>query len=219
HRTEYSVETWGEEILAIARDAGLDGFTLIGHSLGGLITTHLAQLEASPVGAAIVVDSPVSAVGSTTPIEANGLVPSRRRVYDSPDRMIARFRPVPDQSMLPYVAAHIAALSVTEVDGGWSWKFDSTIMNGEVLRARFDSVHRPLAFLRSEFGVVDASARPIVEPSGALFIEMMDAGHAPMLDQPVALVTAFRAVFAAWDAGANRPVAVIETDGGGIIVS
>ncbi|WP_170151982.1 alpha/beta fold hydrolase [Subtercola boreus] len=199
HRATYSVETWGEEVLTVARHAGLgDGFTLVGHSLGGLITTHLASRADTSVGSAIVIDSPVGTPGELTSIESHDLLPVRRRVYESAERMIERFRPVPAQSMLPYVARHIATHSITEVPGGWSWKFDSNIFGGEVLRAQFGALRRPLAYLRAETGVTDGSARAIVEASGALFAQLPETGHAPMLDQPIALVTAIRTVIGAW---------------------
>jgi pimeloyl-ACP methyl ester carboxylesterase len=56
-----------------------------------------------------------------------------------------------------------------------------------------------LAFFRAEVGLVSLDARATVEGAGGMFIEIPGAGHAPMLDQPIALVTGIRAVLAAWD--------------------
>ncbi|CAN5236920.1 alpha/beta hydrolase [soil metagenome] len=211
HRDDYSISSWASEVLAVARDAGLrDNYTVIGHSLGGLIAAHLAQIPASPIGEAIVIDSPVGDPGSRTPVEPRGLVAARRRIYSSAEETIARFRPVPDQTSLSYIADHIAARSVTQVPGGWTWKFDSRILNGgDVLPAEFAVGDTQLAFFRSENGLVNASARTAIEQAGAIYVEIPNAGHAPMLDQPLALVASIRAVLAAWDA-ATSPSAQAE---------
>ncbi|MCU1614669.1 MAG: putative alpha/beta hydrolase [Frankiales bacterium] len=213
HRTTYDVPTWAEEIVAVAEANGFEpGYTVVGHSLGGLVTLELAKRAPSPVREAIVIDSPIGVFGSKVPVEAQGLSEVKRKFYPSAAETIARFRPVPAQESLAFVSDYIAAASVVETPEGWSWKFDSTILaGGHLLAAQFTAMDARLAYFRAEYGVVSASVRAVVERAGASFVELPQAGHAPMLDQPLALVTGIRTAFAAWNAENARAAAAATT--------
>ena len=50
------------------------------------------------------------------------------RTYPSREAILARFRLVPEQPVLPYVREHIAAWSVADRGNGeWGWKFDQSL--------------------------------------------------------------------------------------------
>jgi hypothetical protein len=51
------------------------------------------------------------------------------RVYPSREAILARFRPVPDQPVIGYIAGHVAATSIRQVDGGWTWKWDPAVFD------------------------------------------------------------------------------------------
>ena len=58
-RESYSFDAWAREILAVAAEAGLDAPTVIGHSMGGVVTLRLAALHGSRIEGAVVIDSPL----------------------------------------------------------------------------------------------------------------------------------------------------------------
>lgn len=199
HRVRYDMDQWGAEVLAARRAAGLGrDCTVVGHSLGGLIALYLREQVASGVGRVIVVDSPIGGSEAQLLPEARGFI-SRGRLYPSPEQAVERFRPVPDQASLPEVREHVARDSVRRVSGGWTWKFDVGIFHGKArMTTTLPSPGGRLAYLRSELGMVAASVHGLIEDAGGICLDLPGAGHAPMLDQPAALVAALRAVNAGW---------------------
>jgi pimeloyl-ACP methyl ester carboxylesterase len=196
-RDAYSLDRWADEVLAVA-DAGGVGRApvVIGHSLGGIVTLALASRRDTPLGGAIVVDSPIGTPGSA---ERGEPAMGRMRLYETREEAVSRFRPVPAQTSLPYVFDHIAAHSVAAVDGGFSWKFDDRIFDGRVPPpAEVTEFQCRVTFFRAEHGLVAPGARELIERAGGSFVELPGAGHAPMLDQPLALVTGIRSVLGEW---------------------
>lgn len=202
HRQAYSLDIWAQEAHDVASAAGLgDSPYVIGHSLGGLVTLRLASTPGARFGGAIVVDSPIAPPGSRHQDtgESDEFASVRRRIYASEDEAMGRFRPVPAQSSLPYVRDYIARNSLREVDGGWTWKFDPRIFDDRAaLPAILTEVHCPVAFFRAEHGLESPRLSESLEGAGIALIEIPDAGHAPMLDLPLALVTGIRSVLAEW---------------------
>jgi pimeloyl-ACP methyl ester carboxylesterase len=201
-RDSYAGDEWAREVLAVSEAAGFRDPILIGHSLGGLVSLRAAKIAEFAIGGVIVIDSPI---GESTPEDTAATRQFAVRspsVYPTAEAAIARFRPVPDQPTLPYIAAHVAAESIREVAGGWSWKFDGGIFPAPTTTpALLTDPGCPIAFFIAENGIVSrrnistiaaGSERP------AAIIDVPDAGHAIMLDQPLALITGIRAVLATW---------------------
>jgi pimeloyl-ACP methyl ester carboxylesterase len=182
---------------------------VIGHSMGGFVTIATAALHPEQLAAVIVCDSPVTTpdaeVRSYQTKEAFG----RPRTYATLEDALDRFRTVPPQSNnLDYVIDHVARRSLREVEGGWQWKFDRRVF--ESFGAHMRGIAKPylsrvdcrLALLRSEFGLVTEDiGEEMYEALGrvAPVILLPQTGHHPMLDQPLILLTAFRALLADWD--------------------
>lgn len=201
HRSHYDMTQWGTEVLEVRHAAGLGPeCTVVGHSLGGLIALHLREHEGTGVDRVIAVDSPIGGPEAQELPEARGFV-SRRRLYPSREQAMARFRPVPVQASLSEVHEHVAADSLRHEDGGWTWKFDAGVFGGAArMRTTVPSTGGRLAYLRGELGMVEPTVRSLIERAGGICLDLPGAGHAPMLDQPAALVAALRAVTAGWDA-------------------
>jgi pimeloyl-ACP methyl ester carboxylesterase len=210
HRAEYSLEQWTEEVVAVAGAGRIDGPpVVIGHSMGGFVTIATAARHADQVAGAIVCDSPVTEpdpeIGAYRLREAFG----RPRVYPSVDEAVRHFRTVPAQEhYLDYVIDHVARTSVREVPEGWQWKFDREVFTqfGSGLRGvalpYLARVRCRFALLRSEHGLVTADiGRSMFDELGRVtpVIEIPEAGHHAMLDQPLILLTALRTLLADWD--------------------
>lgn len=210
HRPHYDIETWTDEVMAATAVAGVDGPpVVVGHSMGGFVTIATAARHGDRVAGAVICDSPVTEpdpeVGAFRLKEAFG----RPRVYPTVEEALAHFRTVPAQERyLDYVMDHVGRRSLQPVDGGWGWKFDRAIfeqfagsMRGIAL-PYLSEVRCRLALLRSENGLVTEDiGASMYERMGRVtpVIEIPEAGHHAMLDEPLILLTALRSLLADWD--------------------
>ncbi len=215
HRDEYSLEQWTDEVIAAAHAGGISGPpVIVGHSMGGFVTIATAARHADAISGVIVCDSPVTEpdpeIGAYHLREAFG----RPRTYTSIDEAVARFRTVPAQDhYLDYVMDHVGRHSLRPADGGFQWKFDRRIFEqfGVGMRAialpYLDDVTCRLALLKSEYGLVtDDIGASMYERLGRVtpIIEIPEAGHHAMLDEPLLLLTAIRTLLADWDHSVPR---------------
>lgn len=209
-REQYSLEQWSEEVMAVAEAAGVAGPpVIVGHSMGGFVTIATAALHSDDLAGVVVVDSPVVEPDPEVDVARAGQAFGVPRVYGSREEALARFRTVPAQeNYLPYVMHHVARRSLREVEGGWSWKFHHDLFNAftgsirAVALPYLPEVRCRFALLRAEEGLVTADiGESMYEMLGrnAPVVELPSAGHHPMLDEPLVLTTAIRALLADWD--------------------
>ncbi|SDX83830.1 Pimeloyl-ACP methyl ester carboxylesterase [Modestobacter sp. DSM 44400] len=208
-REVYDGHLWAREVVAVAAAEQLDRPAVIGHSMGGWVAVAVGVDAPEAVSGIAVIDSPLN---DTAPDEAR-LRERRRphRVYPSVEEAVARFRTLPAQDvLLPYVREHVARDSLRTVEGGWTWKFDPEFFgNRLLLRNLLPQLARPITLFRCEHGLVSADMAAEMSrlvPGGLPVAELADAGHHPMLDQPLALVAALRTLLAVWPAGGTSPV-------------
>ena len=211
HRRNYDIEQWTQEIVGVAAGGGVDGPpVVVGHSMGGFVTIVAAALHGEELAGVIVCDSPVTEPDPE--VESFRLRESfgRPRTYASVDEALSRFRTVPPQEhYLDYVIDHVGRQSLREMDGGWQWKFDRRVFEqfaGGTIRGialpYLGRVRCRFALLRSENGLVTKDIGAFMyEGLGrvAPVIELPEAGHHAMLDQPLVLLTALRTLLADWD--------------------
>jgi pimeloyl-ACP methyl ester carboxylesterase len=203
-RDSYTLDTWAREVLAVAADAGITTApTVIGHSMGGLVTLRLASLAGSRIAGAVAIDSPVRDLTPEDRAARQRRAFGPLLVYRTRQAAMARFHPVPDQPVLAYIANHVAATSIRPVEGGWTWKFDPGIFAREQftpeLLTRLDC---RVALFRAEHGIVTQQLSEVMYDRlgrAAPVVEIPAAGHHIMLDQPIALVAALRTLLSDWD--------------------
>jgi pimeloyl-ACP methyl ester carboxylesterase len=210
HREVYALEQWTDEVMAAAEAGGIAGPpVVIGHSMGGFVTIVTAARHADRLGGAVVCDSPVTEpdpeIGAYQVRQAFGAP----RTYETVEDALGHFRTVPAQDhYLDDVMDHVARRSLRRVDGGWRWKFDREVFAQFIGSMR--SVAYPylseitcrLALLRSEHGLVTRDiGESMYDKLGRVtpVVEIPEAGHHAMLDQPLILLTALRALLADWD--------------------
>jgi len=209
-RQRYSLECWTDEVMAVVADAGMSGSpVIVGHSMGGFVTIVTAALHSNSLAGVVVCDSPVTEPDPEIDAARVGQAFGLPRVYEKLEEALARFRTVPAQShYLDYVMADLGPRSLAKVEGGWSWKFDHKVFGAfaenprSIARPYLADVHCRLALLRSEYGLV-------TEDIGAYMYELLgranpvieipQAGHHLMLDQPLLLITALNTLLADWD--------------------
>jgi pimeloyl-ACP methyl ester carboxylesterase len=163
----------------------------------------MASMFGSRIAGAVAIDSPVRDIAPEDAAARQQRAFGPLRVYPTREQVLARFRPIPDQPVLPYIVEHIAAASIRPVEGGWTWKFDPLIFVRDqftpTLLTRLDC---RVALFRAEHGIVSEQLGEVMyDRLGrvAPLVEIPVAGHHIMLDQPIALVSALRTLLADWD--------------------
>jgi pimeloyl-ACP methyl ester carboxylesterase len=199
----YDRPQWAFEIAGVAAAEGMDRPMYVGHSMGGWISVLLGVERPDAMRGMIVIDSPMmEAPPEEEPMSRR---PEKLKVYPTLGDAVARFRTVPEQAVvLPYVAEHVAVESLKQVEGGWSWKFDTAVFGDRSWhRHLLPDLTAPMALIRCEHGMCTADmAERMSEmtPGGVPIIELPEAGHHAMMDQPLALAASLRALLAVFPA-------------------
>jgi pimeloyl-ACP methyl ester carboxylesterase len=198
-RDTYGLTQWAEEVAAVIAAEQLDRPVVVGHSMGGWVAVAMGVHHSAMLRSLVVIDSPLN----DQPPEEQRLRDRRRptRVYPSGADAITRFRTLPEQAvLLPYIVANVAGQSMREVEGGWTWKFDPNLFGRRSKhRDLLPNLTLPMVLIRCEHGLVSAEmATRIVNlhSDGIPVVDLPDAGHHPMFDQPLSLVTAIRTLLA-----------------------
>ena len=217
HREHYRLEQWTDEVMAVAGAAQFDGKpVIIGHSMGGFVTIATAARHAAGVEGVIICDSPVMSIDPEVSSYQRRDAFGRPRTYATVDEALSRFRTVPEQrNNLDYVIDHIARRSMGPVEGGWQWKFDRRIFESyaggmrAMAKPYLPLVRCRFALLRSQYGLVTPDIGAAMYDDlgrNAPVIEIPQAGHHAMLDQPLLLLTALRTLLADWDHSVSHRV-------------
>ena len=214
-RPSYSYDLIVEEGLAVAQAAGLfdapSGPIMIGHSFGAFITSGIAAKGGSRIKAAVVVDGPFLSSTERKKRDETRHKPRTKRIYNTLEEALARFRFAPEQTCDNlYIADWIARTSLTKVardDGGegWTWKFDPAFWKGFYHgnpAVDLKAATCPVAIIggaRSGFIVNGHGAQllPYCKPNAPL-ISIPNAQHHIMADEPLALIASLRTLLASW---------------------
>jgi pimeloyl-ACP methyl ester carboxylesterase len=206
-RELYEMETWSEEVLAVASHLGMTRPIVIGHSMGGFVAITTAALHGDELAGAIVVDSPVRRPDPESEEGARGRAFRNPKTYPSLEEAMAHFHLVPPQPCdNAYIVEHIARHSIRATDDGWTWKFDRNVFQ----RVEHGERSEYLRDVRTRIAVLHGQFSAIVTPDvtdymeellgrNAPFVEIPQAHHHLMLDQPLAFVAAVRALLADWE--------------------
>jgi pimeloyl-ACP methyl ester carboxylesterase len=202
------MELFAEEQLAVCEDAGMFALdeppVIVAHSFGGFVTMLTGALYGHRLYGTVIVDSPVNPPGRP------GGPPERKikphNVYHTLEAALARFRLMPPQTsenlyLLDWVARH----SLKRVEGGYSWKFDPAIWRSFSIgdtAARLRQTKCRIAVFRGEHSVLMppeiGDYMFNILGRAAPMVEIPQAQHHIMLDQPLAFVAALRALLADW---------------------
>ena len=187
---------------------------IVAHSFGGFVTMKAGAEFGERLCGIVIIDSPVNPPvrGDEGGGRTKFLQPRPHNVYPGLAAALARFRLMPPQIcenlfLLDWVARH----SLKEVTGsngepGFTWKFDPAIW-------RHFSIGDTAALLketRCRVAVFRGEHSVLMPPRigdyifdlldrAAPMVEIPEAQHHIMLDQPLALVAALRALLADWE--------------------
>lgn len=203
-RITYSLETWADEVKTVAALQSALQPIVVGHSMGGFVALTAAREFGDQLGGVVAIDSPVRQLSS----EAKAWLQRGRsqfgsKIYPTRAEIIGRFRTLPaDDATEEYIRAHIAAGSVKEVVGGWTWKFDPQIF----LRSRMEpdeirAAKCKVSLIRGERGMATTDITAVVAKrlGGHVPVTLIpDSGHHIMLDQPIALIAVLQTLLGQW---------------------
>ncbi|MCR6670677.1 alpha/beta fold hydrolase [Devosia ginsengisoli] len=203
-RTHYTATGYVEEVLAVAEAAGLHlsgaAPVLVGHSYGGAIAVTTVATTSNRFSSAVIIDSGLLSLKRRVS-EMTAQKARPHRIYPDLDTALRRFRFLPEQSTDNlFIADYIARQSLKKVAQGWTWRFDPYLSANRSMAdigALLPTVTTPISFIRGARSAVVSSeelaaildAQPLVRPH-----EIADAGHHVMVDQPLRLITALKAV-------------------------
>ncbi len=205
-RDDYQLADWADEVLAVADDADMAAEpVVVGHSMGGFVSIGTAARHGDRLGGIVILDSPVTAPDPEMEAARQGKIFGPLRVYPDVETALERFRTVPEQDhYLPYVMDHVGRNSLRTVEGGVSWKYDPNIFvpGRSESRQLLREVTCRVALFRSEHGLVTPEiGEYMYDLLGRIapVVEIPEAGHHLMLDQPLLLLTALRTLLADWE--------------------
>ncbi len=212
-----------EEIMGVCADSGMLAATtppiLAGHSIGGQHVVRTAMAHGKSLTGVIAIDalryaelptdSAVKALKGPRP------APRPSPIYSDYQSAVARFRLTPApaiQIQTDYVLDHIARHSVREVEGGWTWKFDNALSSIASLGMELkDGLADLSCYSAAIYGErTHLADETMLEKMTAatkgevpLFV-IPGSSHYPMIDSPLAFVSAVKGVSLAWIAAARR---------------
>ncbi len=208
-RERYTMELWAQEVMAVAADADfVTPPVLVGHSMGGLVSIVASSLFGDELAGAIIVDSPVRRPDPESDEGQRGRSFRNPKTYDTLEDALQRFRLVPEQPCENrHVLDFIARRSLREVDGGrFTWKFDPGVFlhrDRLPLASFLQNTRTRIALMRGQY------SRVVPPETGEYMYELLDrnapqveipeAHHHLILDQPLAFIAALRALLADWE--------------------
>jgi pimeloyl-ACP methyl ester carboxylesterase len=195
----YRIDDYARDLSTFMELLGLPSATLVGHSLGAMIATAYAGTAPRRVQGLVVVDSALK----VTPADVRYMARLQRfpqPMYRSRDDALRRLRLLPmhttaDASIL----RHVAAYGLRQVaDGRWTLKFDREAMaqDGPVdLTPHLQRLRCPILFVRGAHSTLltEAGLAALLRVARhAQAVELPDAHHHVMLDNPTAFERAIR---------------------------
>lgn len=214
-REHYPRELWAEELMAVCAHAGFVGPpVVVGHSLGGMVTIVAASRYGEKLAGAVIVDTPVRRPDPESEEGARGRTFRNPKTYADLDTALKHFYLVPPQPCENrYILDHVARHSLREVENGWTWKFDPRVF----LRVSLTPLSEYLSETRCRVAVLRGEFSDLVPPEtgeyiyqllhrNAPIVEIPQAYHHLILDQPLPFIAALRALLADWEHSIPRRV-------------
>ena len=191
---DYSLETFAADVVALADALGWDRFTLLGHSMGGMVVQHVAHDIADRLDGLVLMDTSHGRIADvdTDTIELGKLVVSQAGVGGLKAAQDARGGSpldTPAHNRLletrPGYREFCDRKAVSMADAMWLGMIDE-IVDGK------DRLEWLTALQLPALVIVGEQDRPFIEASkamadaidGATLVVIPDAGHSPQFENP-----------------------------------
>ena len=218
-RENYDMGTFTEEQIAVCEATGMFEHKqkpiIVAHSFGGFVTILTGARYGHRLTGTVIVDSPVNPPDRP---RNRGRMIRGNRIYPDLTTALGRFRLAPPQPCENhFIMDYLARWSLKQIDNergkGWCWRFDPDIWQrfdfgqpaSELLKA---TACRIALFRGEDSEIFPDEVKDYMEQlldRKVPFVSIPHAHHHVMLDQPLAFVSALRALLADWDHSApNR---------------
>ena len=212
HRPAYKPEIFAKEIISIAEDSGFFSKrshppVICGHSLGGYMSVHAANLSTKPIRGVIMIDSPIRPPNFDYSMHFKSAPIRRKKNYPDKKTILSRFRLTPEQPCKnSFLVDYVAKFSITKSNGGYQWKFDDKLFE----KLGFSTMNRDLAFnLKSPIGFIYGSrstlmTKPIIDyikkniSNDSPLLKIDNAYHHVLLDKPEILTHKIISIIDKW---------------------
>jgi pimeloyl-ACP methyl ester carboxylesterase len=186
----YGTQDFAADLLGVLDALGWTRAIMVGHSMGGHNAIATAAWHPDSVRALVIVDSrPTIPAERLAQMKERGVRPPRR--HPTVEVAVAAFRLLPPDTVAdPDLLAHLARASVAWRDGAVSLRFDPACyaarepVDGWPLLSR---IVAPTLVVRGERSPIlprPMAERLCAEIPGARLVEVPDAYHHVVLDQP-----------------------------------
>lgn len=196
----YGTPEMVEDLKAFVDAMGLEDFSLLGLSMGGIVSFAYAGQRPAQLSRLVVVDiAPEIETQGLRTIQANV---ARSDLFDSPEEAFARARadnPVPPED---HHRARVYQSLMRTADGRWTYRYDRALRDPGVSREGIPAEHGwqlvagievPTLLIRGENS--DILSRPVAERFArevreCRLVEVAGSGHPVPLDKPDAFLEA-----------------------------
>jgi pimeloyl-ACP methyl ester carboxylesterase len=222
-RDAYTSDLIAAEIMAVCADSGMLSSPtkpiLAGHSIGGQHVVRTAMIHGGSLLGVIAIDALRYAElphdSAVKALKGPRRPPPTPRIYPDYDSAIARFRLTPAPAIdiqSTYVLDHIARHSVCQMQGGWGWKFDTALASVSALGLELKDALKDLpchaaAVYGEHTHLADhtllSSMAAATNGEVPVFV-IPGTSHYPMIDSPLAFVSAIKGIALTWVADARR---------------
>jgi pimeloyl-ACP methyl ester carboxylesterase len=212
-RDTYPRRQWAREVMGVIDHAAFNGApVLIGHSMGGFVAIVAASLYGERLAGTVIVDSPVRRPDPESQEGSRGNSFRNPKTYPDFETARAHFRLIPMQPCEnAFIVDHVAHHSLRRVEGGWTWKFDPRVFilyQPEAMHEHLAGAKCRVALFRGEHSIVvpPETGEYMYELLGrnAPVVDIPEAHHHLILDQPLAFIAALRALLADWEHSVPR---------------
>ena len=200
----YTFRAYAEDIDALVHKLDLRDFVLVGHSMGGMVALNYAATHPGRVGKLVVVDTR-TLMGAERIAKMREFGARPASGYETQAELVARYRLEPEgtQKASAEVIRHMALESGRQgPDGRWRHKFDRSVyaqferLDGMPL---WERIRIPALLVKGALSQrIDAAmAKEIKKRAPQVeIVEVADADHHIMLDNPRGFVEALRGFLA-----------------------
>jgi len=203
-RAHYTIRQWGREVLAVTKHAGLEPVTVVAHSFAGHATAMAARLDPQALRRLIFLDTRFYLADFIDRLTHSYELKLGKRVYATRQEALDHFHLIPSARGTPRsVYDHVAAHSITEIEGGWTWKHDGALNPSsphDPDRFLADGIETPTDLVLGALS--DVVSRQLAARIAQRFrwcglpIEVPGVGHHMMLESPEITVAVLRALLA-----------------------
>jgi pimeloyl-ACP methyl ester carboxylesterase len=196
----YRIADYADDVATCIDALALTPTILIGHSMGGLVAAAYAGRAPERLTALVIVDSQVR-ISTATARYMTRLRHFPQPMYRDHDTAMRRFRLLPTQTnAAPTLLAHVATHAMQQLpDGRWTLRFDRASLSHPEPHDWLPPLQHlrcPILLVRGAHSTLlphDKFATLLAALPHAEGVEIPDAHHHVMLDNPPAFARAVRA--------------------------